>query len=1052
MASVFSGVCNTCPFRRRPSRVGFPAVLIDMEHSLHERDRVGVQDAVMLENHTDERAFVENLRKRFKENLPYTYIGQVLVSVNPFQDLPIYTPQVIEEYQKTHFFDAPPHIFAVADTAYRSLCKENREQCVLISGESGAGKTEASKKVLQYIAAATGKGRTVEAVKDKLLQSNPVLEAFGNARTNRNNNSSRFGKYMDIAFNYRGDPVGGNILSYLLEKSRVVHHNPGERNFHIFHQLLAGADDQVLAKLKLSRDPAQYHYLTNGHQVNRADLEVSTDRADFQAMCRAMSTMELQQEDQDAILAIVASVLHLGNITFAEVDGVAAVEKPKEVAIIAELLGCDARRLSEALVSRTIDAHGDKVTSPLSRDMAVYARDALAKAVYDRLFTWLVRRLNFSLQPPREERNDVVMGILDIYGFEVFQKNSFEQFCINFCNEKLQQVFVELTLKSEQDEYLREGIEWEAVTYFDNKVIIDLIEQRHRGLIALLDEECLRPGEPTDLSLLAKFNEHLDGHPHYVCHRTADKQTQKTMQREEFKLVHYAGDVTYRIDGFLEKNNDLLFRDLRETMTFSTNSVTQTTFPESELRTKKRPETAVTQFKNSLNRLMEILMCKEPSYIRCIKPNDFQAAGIFTEEVVIHQVKYLGLMENLRVRRAGFAYRRPYEAFLERYKSLCPATWPNYRGPAKDGVGTLVKHLGYQPDDFRMGNTKLFIRWPRTLFSTEDAFQQHKHHIAAIIQKVWKGRRQRQIFLRMRAAAIQMQALARGFLARRRADRRRQAAVTVRKFIEGFITRNGPPTDLNRRFIMLSKCEYLTRLSRSLPKSVLDKSWPPAPPHCTETSQILRRLHTSWQARKYCLGLSAQRKRQLQLKQHAEELFKGKKKSYPQSVGPLFVEDRLSEEQRALLPSFRNSTSEKIRYCCPVTKFDRHGYKPRERALVVTDDALYLLEGRTFKLKHRLAFESLNEVAITAEGDSFLLLRIPTDLKKDKGDLILQVPHLIEAVTLIVDSARKPQMLNIVEGGTISHTYSGGSGVIDITRGASPAITKGKQGHLIVVG
>lgn len=1021
-----------------------------MERSLHERDRVGVQDAVMLENHTDERAFVENLRKRFHENLVYTYIGQVLVSVNPFKELPIYTPEVVEEYQKTHFFDAPPHIFAVTDTAYRSLREERKEQCVLISGESGAGKTEASKKVLQFIAAATGHVRSVEAVKDKLLQSNPVLEAFGNARTNRNNNSSRFGKYMDIAFDISGDPVGGNILSYLLEKSRVVYHTPGERSFHIFHQLLAGADDQLLAKLKLSRDPLAYNYLSNG-SGQRRDLEVSSDRGDFLAVVKAMNTMELSQHDQDAILAIVASVLHLGNVTFTEVDGVATVDRPQEVATIAELLGCDARRLSEALVGRTIEARGDVVTSPLSKELALCARDALAKAVYDRLFSWLVKKLNLSLQPPAGVRT-VVMGILDIYGFEVFQKNSFEQFCINFCNEKLQQVFVELTLKSEQAEYLREGIEWEPVQYFDNKVICELIEAKHRGMIALMDEECLRPGEPTDLSLLAKLNEHLDGHPHYVSHRRADKKTQKTMAREEFRLVHYAGDVTYAVEGFLEKNNDLLFRDLREVMAHSANSVTKSTFLVAELNTKRRPETAVTQFKNSLNKLMDILMCKEPSYIRCIKPNDFQAAGVFNEEVVSHQVKYLGLMENLRVRRAGFAYRRPYEAFLERYKSLCPSTWPNYRGPAKQGVSELVQHIGYKHDDYRLGNTKLFIRWPRTLFKTEDAFQQHKHHIAAIIQKVWKGRQQRKRYLRMREAAIQMQALARGFLARRRADRRRQAARTLRNFIEGFITRNGPPTELNRRFIVLSKAEWLMRLSRALPKNVLDKSWPPCPHHCSEASQLLQGMHTSWLARKYCLGLSAHRKRQLQLKVQAEELFKGKKKSYARSLGPAFVEDRLNEEQRALLPSFRSSISEKIRYCCRVTKYDRHGYKARERALLVTDDALYLLEGRTFKLKHRLAFDTLQELNVTAESDSFLLLRIPADLKKDKGDLILEVPHLIEAVTFIVDSSRKPGLLNILEAGTISHTYGGRQGVIDITTGGNPTITKGKQGHLIVVG
>lgn len=322
-------------------------------------------------------------------------------------------------------------------------------------------------------------------------------------------------------------------------------------------------------------------------------------------------------------------------------------------------MGVDVEELSAALTNRTIDAQGDVVTSPLSREMAFYARDALAKAVYDRLFSWLVTRLNVSLQAKdlRGARNNV-MGILDIYGFEIFKKNNFEQFCINFCNEKLQQLFIELTLKSEQDEYRREGIEWIPVAYFDNKVICNLIEEKHKGIISILDEECLRPGDPTDITFLAKLTDRLSDHPHYICHEKAPTQVQKIMGRDEFRLVHYAGEVTYGVYGFLDKNNDLLFRDLKETMSKAENSIVRACFPEDEYKNKKRPETAATQFKTSLNNLMDILMCKEPSYIRCIKPNDLQTAGVFDDELVLHQVKYLGLMENLRVRRAGFAYRR----------------------------------------------------------------------------------------------------------------------------------------------------------------------------------------------------------------------------------------------------------------------------------------------------------------------------------------------------------------------------------------------------------
>jgi myosin-1 len=1020
-----------------------------MERDLHARDRVGVQDFVLLEDFQSVDAFVDNLRKRFKENLIYTYIGQVLISVNPYKTLNIYTPQDVRQYRNTLFFDAPPHIFAVSDVAYRSLTEENRGQCILISGESGSGKTEASKKVLQFIAEATCHKGQVETVKDKLLQSNPVLEAFGNAKTNRNDNSSRFGKYMDVSFDSLGNPVGGNILNYLLEKSRVVHQNPRERNFHIFYQLLAGAEDEMLAKLQLKRNLDTYFYISHGDE---GKVSTINDSQQFQQVRKAMTVIELTDQEQDDIFAIVASVLHMGNVGFTEEDGKAKVLKPECVEAISKLLDCKVSKLDRAFTHRTIDAKGDVVTSPLSRDMAIYARDALAKAVYDRLFTWLVMRLNTSLQPKEDQKKEVI-GILDIYGFEVFERNSFEQFCINFCNEKLQQLFIELTLKSEQEEYRREGIEWEHIDYFNNKVICDLIEEKHKGIISLMDEECLRPGEPTDKSFLAKMNANLLRHEHYISHQKAGKALQKSMTREEFCLKHYAGDVIYNVDGFLDKNNDLLFRDLREVMSETTNSITKEVFPASDVTTKKRPDTAVTQFKNSLNHLMEILMNKEPSYIRCIKPNDEQKSGIFDEGIVAHQVKYLGLMENLRVRRAGFAYRRPYEMFLQRYKCLSPITWPNYHGPAKQGVLEIVRHLGYEKDEYRMGNTKLFIRSPRTLFTTEDAFQAKKHFIATIIQKIWKGRQQRQMYLKMRQAAIIIEKWLRRFLAQKEAERRQRAVNIIRNFIAGFITRNGVVTDMNRAFVGLAKAQYLNRLSKNLPTKLMDRSWPPHPVVCKEASSILHKLHRVWLARKYRLALSPEQKRQFELKALAESIFKDKKKSYPQSVGPRFVDDRLKEEQKALRQTFQQNhlNGDKILYSTSVIKYDRRGYKPRERALLLTKKCLYVLDGKTFKLKHELPLDILQEIVVTSESDNLLVLRIPPEYKAHKGDLILEVGHIIEAVTKIVDVTKKPQSIKIVQAGTISHSFVGGKhGVIDITTGTNPAIAKGKSGHLTV--
>nr|CAD7403468.1 unnamed protein product [Timema poppensis] len=913
-----------------------------------------------------------------------------------------------------------PTRFALTDIAYRSLIEENREQCILISGESGSGKTEASKKVLQFIAEAAGNNDRVVTVKNKLLKSNPVLEAFGNAKTNRNDNSSRFGKYMDIEFQFTGEPVGGNILNYLLEKSRVVHQFTGERNFHIFYQLLAGADDASLSKLHLKRNLDTYFYLTNADKDNAISVN---DKQDFLEVKEALNTIGLTEQEQENLFAIVASVLHMGNVGFIEDEGKSEVLKPECVEAISKasdlltLLGCDYRQLSEAFTHRTIEAHGDVVTTPLNRELAIYARDALAKAVYDRLFTWLVRRLNDSLKPQTARKN-AVMGILDIYGFEIFERNGFEQFCINFCNEKLQQLFIELTLKSEQEEYLREGIEWEPVEYFNNKVICDLIEEKHKGIISLLDEECLRPGDANDLTFLEKINEKLTYHQHYISHRKADIKTQKIMGRDEFQLIHYAGNVTYNVKGFLDKNNDLLFRDLREAMTKTKNSITQEIFPVSELNSKKRPETAITQFRDSLNNLMSILMDKEPSYIRCIKPNDFKMAGQFDDKIVTHQVKYLGLMENLRVRRAGFAYRRPYELFLNRYKCLSPVTWPNFRGPAKEGVQAIVSHLGYDKDEYRMGKTKIFIRFPKTLFTTEDAFQAKKHDIAAIIQSHWKGLMQRRRYKKMKESAVIIQKWIRRFLAQRLAEKRRKAAIVIRRFINGFITRNGPETEENRAFMELAKAQYLLRLTRSLPQKLLDNSWPPYPHVCKEASYHLQRMHKRWQARNYRKALAPEKKIQFELKILAESMFKDKKKSYEKSVGPFFIDDRLNEEQKPLRQSFEVNnlqSGEKILYASSVIKYDRHGYKPRERALLLTNKRVYLLEGKTFKIKHNLPLEYVLELVLTTESDNLLLLRIPPDMKKDKGDLILEVDHIIEAVTKIVDITKKPQNVKVID-------------------------------------
>ncbi|XP_053502449.1 myosin Ic, paralog b isoform X1 [Ictalurus furcatus] len=1035
--------CNCCA-----KAVGSDGVRAMMESALTARDRVGVQDFVLLENYTSEVAFIDNLRKRLKENLIYTYIGSVLVSVNPYKELEIYTKQHMERYRGVNFYEVSPHIYAVSDNAYRSMRTERRDQCILISGESGAGKTEASKKVLQYYAVTCPASEQVQTVKDRLLQSNPVLEAFGNAKTLRNDNSSRFGKYMDIQFDFKGAPVGGQILNYLLEKSRVVHQSNGERNFHIFYQLLEGGEEDLLRRLGLERNAQQYQYLVKG---NCPKVSSINDRSDWKVVRKALSVIGFSDDEVEDLLNIIASVLHLGNIQYGSEDGGNAyITVDIQIKYLARLLGVDGCILKEALTNKKITAKGEELMSPLNQEQASSARDALSKAIYGRTFTWLVNKINTSLAFKEDffsGKNMSVIGLLDIYGFEVFQNNSFEQFCINYCNEKLQQLFIELTLKSEQEEYEAEGITWEPVQYFNNKIICDLVEEKFKGIISILDEECLRPGDATDVTFLEKLEGTLAGHAHFLTHKLADGKTRKVMGRDEFRLLHYAGEVNYNVNGFLDKNNDLLFRNLKEVMCMSENKILTQCFDREELTDKKRPETTATQFKNSLAKLMEILMSKEPSYVRCIKPNDAKQAGRFDDVLIRHQVKYLGLMENLRVRRAGFAYRRRYEIFLQRYKSLCPDTWPSWDGRLVDGVSTLVRHLGYKPEEYKLGRTKIFIRFPKTLFATEDALEVRKHSLATKLQANWKGCCQKSKYRKMRRSAILIQAWWRGILARRRARGRRQAADTIRRFIKGFMYRHQPRCPENEYFLDYVRYSFLMKLHRSLPKSVLDKSWPTPPPALTEASEHLRKLCMQNMVWKYCKSINPEWKHQLEQKSVASEIFKDKKDNYPQSVAKLFVGTRLNGED--INPKVLQALgSEKMKYAVPVTKYDRRGYKPRSRQLLLTCSSAVIVEET--KLKQRIDYSTLKGISVSSLSDGIFVLHVACEDNKQKGDAVLQSDHVIETLTKVAICAEKINNINISQGSITFTVSQGKEGMIDFTSGSELLIAKAKNGHLSV--
>ncbi|XP_015270241.1 PREDICTED: unconventional myosin-If [Gekko japonicus] len=670
----------------------------------HNVKQSGVDDMVLLSK-IHEDAIVENLKKRFMDDYIFTYIGPVLISVNPFKQMPYFTDREVELYQGAAQYENPPHIYALTDNMYRNMLIDGENQCVIISGESGAGKTVAAKYIMGYISKVSGGGEKVQHVKDIILQSNPRLEAFGNAKTVRNNNSSRFGKYFEIQFSRGGEPDGGKISNFLLEKSRVVSQNESERNFHVYYQLIEGASQQQKQNLGLM-NPDYYYYL---NQSETYKVDGTDDRSEFQDTMNAMDVIGISGQDQQLVLQIVAGILHLGNIGFQEQGNYAQVETPDSLAFPAYLLGIDQTRLEEKLTSRKMDSkwggRSESIHVTLNVEQASYTRDALAKGLYSRVFDFLVESINKAMRKPNEEYS---VGVLDIYGFEIFQRNGFEQFCINFVNEKLQQIFIELTLKAEQEEYVQEGIKWTPIEYFNNKVVCDLIENKVNppGIMSVLDDVCATvyaKGEGADQTLLQKLQSAVGTHEHFNGSSSG------------FIIHHYAGKVSYDVSGFCERNRDVLFTDLIELMQSSDFGFIRALFPEKLDADKKgRPTTVGTKIKKQANDLVNTLMKCTPHYIRCIKPNETKRPRDWEESRVKHQVEYLGLKENIRVRRAGFAYRRLFQKFLQRYAILTPETWPRWRGDERQGVQHLLRSVNMDMDQYQMGRTKVFVKNPES--------------------------------------------------------------------------------------------------------------------------------------------------------------------------------------------------------------------------------------------------------------------------------------------------------------------------------------------------
>uniref|UniRef100_A0A3Q3JR60 Unconventional myosin-VI n=1 Tax=Monopterus albus TaxID=43700 RepID=A0A3Q3JR60_MONAL len=699
----------------------------------------------------------------------HTYVANILIAVNPYYDITkLYGPETIKSYQGKSLGMMPPHVYAIADKAYRDMKVLKMSQSIIVSGESGAGKTENTKFVLRYLTTTYGSGQDID---ERIVEANPLLEAFGNAKTVRNNNSSRFGKFVEIHFNDKNAVVGGFVSHYLLEKSRICMQSNDERNYHIFYRLCAGAPEDIKKKLHLD-SPDSFRYLNRGctkyfatkdsdKQImqNRKGPEhlkdsapkgpLLDDQGDFIRMCLAMKKIGLDDTEKLDLFRVVGGVLHLGNIDFEETGSssggcVLKNQSSQTLEYCADLLGLDQDDLRTSLTTRVMlttagGAKGTVIKVPLKVEQANNARDALAKAVYSRLFDHVVKRVNQCF--PFETSSNFI-GVLDIAGFEYFEHNSFEQFCINYCNEKLQQFFNERILKEEQELYQKEGLGVSEVHYVDNQDCIDLVEAKLMGILDILDEENRLP-QPSDQHFaLAVHSKHKD-HFRLTVPRKSKLAIHRNLRDDEgFIIRHFAGAVCYETIRFVEKNNDALHMSLESLVCESKDKFVRELFENSSTAKDSKQKagklgfiSVANKFKTQLNLLLDKLHSTGSSFIRCVKPNLKMVSHQFDGALILSQLQCSGMVSVLDLMQGGFPSRAPFHELYNMYKQYMPdkLTRLNPRLFCK----ALFKALGLNDSDFKFGLTKVFFR-PGKFAEFDQIMKSDPDHLADLLKKVNK--------------------------------------------------------------------------------------------------------------------------------------------------------------------------------------------------------------------------------------------------------------------------------------------------------------------------
>ncbi|XP_069838817.1 unconventional myosin-Va isoform X2 [Dendropsophus ebraccatus] len=761
---------------------------------------VGENDLTAL-SYLHEPAVLHNLKVRFIDSkLIYTYCGIVLVAINPYEQLPIYGADIINAYSGQNMGDMDPHIFAVAEEAYKQMARDERNQSIIVSGESGAGKTVSAKYAMRYFATVSGSDSEAN-VEEKVLASNPIMEAIGNAKTTRNDNSSRFGKYIEIGFDKRYRIIGAHMRTYLLEKSRVVFQADEERNYHIFYQLCASASLPEFSALKLG-NANSFLYTKQGRSPVIDGID---DAKELRNTRQACALLGIGDQYQMGIFRILAGILHFGNVDIKSRDSDSCLIPPKHepLLIFCDLMGVDYEEMAHWLCHRRLVTAAETYIKPLSRLQATNARDALSKHIYASLFSWIVSHVNKALLSSAKQNSFI--GVLDIYGFETFEINSFEQFCINYANEKLQQQFNLHVFKLEQEEYMKEQIPWTLIDFYDNQPCINLIEAK-MGILDLLDEECKMP-KGTDNTWAQKlYNTHL---------KTCALFEKPRLSNVAFIIQHFADKVEYQCEGFLEKNKDTVFEDqvkvlkaskfklLAELFHDNEQAISPTTTaptgrtllsrtglrkPKPEQASKEHKKTVGHQFRNSLHLLMETLNATTPHYVRCIKPNDFKYPFTFDSKRAVQQLRACGVLETIRISAAGFPSRWTYQEFFSRYRVLMKQK--DVLSDRRQTCKNVLEKLIVDQDKYQFGKTKIFFRAGQVAYL--EKIRADKLRMACIrIQKTIRGWLLRKKYLRMKKAAICIQRYVRGYQARCLAQflRRTRAAIIIQKFQRMYVVR-----------------------------------------------------------------------------------------------------------------------------------------------------------------------------------------------------------------------------------------------------------------------